>query len=199
MAREIEIIERVWCDPCQAADQKTPAVREVTMAFRIPGRPLKEKLLGVCERHDVGVAQVEEWYRELAQEDPDRRKTTSTTRVTDSGRRGSVPNAGDPCIVCQALGVDDVPKPTTVEALRQHIAKFHSIGYTGYLRIAEGRYVVKGVNDDGELDIDFQGEKADITQCPHCPQKWDARLFDSPTRLLTSHVRREHKDMAQAS
>lgn len=75
MARQVEIIQHLWCDPCM---EETPdgdetryveAVREIPLVFGAKG---KSKVLAVCELHDKEVVQpLEEWYRRLAQENPD--------------------------------------------------------------------------------------------------------------------------------
>lgn len=76
MARQVEVIQHVWCDPCM---EETPegeetryveAVREVPLVFGARG---KRKLLAICELHDKEVVQpLQEWYTRLAQEDPDK-------------------------------------------------------------------------------------------------------------------------------
>lgn len=199
MARAVEIIQHLWCDPCLDTPEGpiyTQAVREVTLAFGLPGKPLKPKVLAVCEIHDKELAPLEEWYRDLAQEDPDKKPPAS--RVNANGRQVSPANTGDPCVICIALKVPHPSAPTTQEALRQHIAKFHQIGYFGYQRIQEGRYKVTGEYKDGRVKLNYGGDPEEITQCEHCPTRWDARVFENPPRLLTAHIGREHKDLAQA-
>ena len=202
MARQVEIITHLWCDPCldETPDGEEPryveAVREVNLGFGPVGKKeLKARVLAVCELHDKEVVlPLEAWYQTLAQDDPEKRKTATSAPTPKPVTRVRAPeNIGDPCLVCQALGVDPVPRPSTLNAQKQHNVKFHRLGQTGYTRIAEGRYVVKGENEDGTLVIDFRGEEGEITKCPSCPAEWDERLFDSPTRLLTAHTTREHK------
>lgn len=176
MARQVEIIQHLWCDPCldnPDGPVYTQAVREVTLAFGPPGKALKPKVLAVCEIHDKELSSIEQWYRELAQDDPDKpvkHRAGRTPAEVDPVAPDAKPF---PCAACDY-------RSTSYGGLKQHIRK-HEIGLRGYRMIEEGAFKVTKINKDNTLEIDF-GPEADIDEkvgcpVPGCPVEYDLRLY----------------------
>jgi hypothetical protein len=212
MARESFVVTNTWCDPCfdsTPVDEeplRVPAVREITLAVGTVGRAVKQKILGVCEQHDKESIQlVEEWYTHLAQENPDKKpravKAAPAVTPPPPHLRGALDDVGKPCVVCVAIGAETPTVPSTVDSLRTHIAARHSIGWAGYKKIRDGQIDITGLNADGSIKFDFKDLEGQVYACPKdgCNTSWDDRLFDSPPRLVTSHVKKEHPELAKAS